>query len=651
MGAGGGALSPLWLAASSAASTASTAAAGGRPGFDPASTLGWSVPLLLLAPLLGFLLLVTGVRSRRAAANLAALAGLVTLAACLLVGWARFKRDQPYVYSFPWISISPSFTGASQFQTFQVDVSFRVDHVALAALAVVSLVFLVCMYWNRGGGRADSGPVRLHVLALLLLFCSAGVVVAGDLVELFGFWALAGVASWLLLAHRWGIEPAASASRLALSVPVVGDVSLLLGVGLLHSRFGVLDMDKLYAVLHTTPGVGLKTLTAACVLIFVGVAARAALFPFTAWQTATLEAPPALAALVQGVWPVLAGVLLFRTLPLFAAAGPQAFHVAAYWAAAAALVAGGLALAGNDLRRSICLVGAAACGLGVLAVVSSSGAVGVAVLLCVGIARPGLWLSSAAVAAAMRTFDLAETGDGWRRMRRSALALSLSGVAISLAGAVAGAWRGDGPNWHSALVFVAVVFVGLGAGRAWFAISTGPLRRRRAFEPDRVRDPVPLMSLPALAAGVLAVAALVLAFLTPWVRFLARIGHPAPAVGTYVLWAAGAALGLALAAAFGLAARDRALRGSAGIGLRLGGYRAGATAVVRTYLTEPGLRLVDGFERGLLARGEGALGASVSAFGGAAGLAAWRPPLVPALLLVIVVVAVAVGVLAPGFVR
>jgi len=77
----------------------------------------------------------------------------------------------------------------------------------------------------------------------------------------------------------------------ALSVPVVGDVSLLLGVGLLHSRFGVLDMDKLYAVLHTTPGVGLKTLTAACVLIFVGVAARAALFPFTAWQTATLEAP------------------------------------------------------------------------------------------------------------------------------------------------------------------------------------------------------------------------------------------------------------------------------------------------------------------------------------------------------------------------
>jgi len=651
VGTGGGALSPLWLAASGAASAASSAAGGGRFNFDPASTLGWAVPLLLLAPLLGFLVLVTGVRSRRAAANLAALAGLVTLAACLLVAWARFKRDQPYFYSFPWISISPSFTGATQFQTFEIDVSFRVDHVALAALAAVSLVFLVCIYWNRGVGRADSGPVRLHVLALLLLFCSAGVAVAGDLAELFGFWALAGIASWLLLAHRWGVEPVASASRLALTVPVVGDISLLLGVGLLHSRYGVLDMGKLYPVLHTTPGAGLKALTAACVLIFVGVAARAALLPFTAWQTATLEAPPALAALVQGVWPVLAGVLLFRTLPLFAAAGPEARHVAAYWAAAAALVAGGLAPAGNDLRRSICMVGSAACGLGILALVSSSGAVGVAVLLCVGVARPGLWLSSAAVAAAMRTSDMSETGEGWRRMRRSSLALGLAALAISLAGAVGGAWRADGLNWRSALVFVAVVLVGLSAGRPWLAISTGPLRRRRAFEPDRVRDPVTLMSGPALVAGVAGVAVLVLAFLTPWIRFLSPAGHPVPAVGTYVRWMAGAALGLALAAAFGLGARDRALQLSARLGRRLDGYRAGSLAVVRAYLTEPGLRLVDGFERGLLARGEGALGASVAAFGGAAGLGGWRAPLVPALLLGVAVVAVAVGLLAPGFAR
>jgi hypothetical protein len=114
---------------------------------------------------------------------------------------------------------------------------------------------------------------------------------------------------------------------------------------------------------------------------------------------------------------------------------------------------------------------------------------------------------------------------------------------------------------------------------------------------------------------------------------------------------AGAALGLALAAAFGLGARDRALQLSARLGRRLDGYRAGSLAVVRAYLTEPGLRLVDGFERGLLARGEGALGASVAAFGGAAGLGGWRAPLVPALLLGVAVVAVAVGLLAPGFAR
>src|SRR5207249_453574 len=84
------------------------------------------------------------------------------------------------------------------------------------------------------------------------------------------------------------------------ALPFTGDLALLCGAAVLYSRFALTDVTKIAPVLHSTPGVGLKSLTAAALLVFGAVAVRAAVWPFTAWQTATLDQPPSLVALVAG---------------------------------------------------------------------------------------------------------------------------------------------------------------------------------------------------------------------------------------------------------------------------------------------------------------------------------------------------------------
>ena len=299
-----------------AASSASSARPGG---FDPASTLPWSVPLLLLAPLFGFVVVITGVRGRHAASNLTMLTSLVMLVATVLIGWARLRQAAAYRVALPWINVPVSFTGDQRFQGFGVDVAISVDRYALAGLAALQVLVLVALVWHRVAGAREAGQIRYHVNVLLLMLSSAGVVVSSDLGELFAFWAVAGIASYLLLGQRWGTDAGARASRLALGLPFLGDMALLSGVGFLYSRFGSIDLTKLPPMLHTTPGVGLKSLTLIFLLLFAAVFVRACLWPFTAWLTASVDAPPSLLALVAGVWPVLAGSLLLRSMPILGA--------------------------------------------------------------------------------------------------------------------------------------------------------------------------------------------------------------------------------------------------------------------------------------------------------------------------------------------
>src|SRR5439155_983049 len=165
------------------------------------TSLGWAVPLILLAPLVALAMMVSGMRYRRGAANLAEMALLASGVGVGLDAWARWKQTSPYVAAYQWINIPVAFVGPEQFQGFGIDESIRLDHIALLFLASLLLLALLVITWHRVAGRAEPGPIRFFSLVLLQVFGAAGGTRALDR----------------------GLDPAPALRRLA---PAAGDLGL-----------------------------------------------------------------------------------------------------------------------------------------------------------------------------------------------------------------------------------------------------------------------------------------------------------------------------------------------------------------------------------------------------------------------------------------
>ena len=614
---------------------------------------------MLLAPVATFVVSISGVRTRRSASNLAMLGAAISLVATLLVAWGLAKKSAPFVVSYPYLNVPVAFSGPINFQGFAINIVLRVDHLTAVALLVVELCVIGALGWHRLMGRVEPGAARFHALVSLFLFACTGVLVSYDLAELLAFWGLAGAATYLLIAHRWGVDGAARSSRLALALPFLTDLFLLSGIAVLYSRYGVQDLGTLIPILHITAGATIKALVVASVLLFVGVAGRLALWPVQSWVTRTaVDSPVAASAMTQAAWSVVAIVVLYRLMPIIGASNPQTLRALLYACAAAAVIAPLLALASNEPRRAIALLGSGAVAVGAAVVVHGFQRVGfnftfavagVACVFAAALARVAGVLAASAVAAAMRTDDIAEMGDAWRRMRGSAIALLISGLVLGLSASGALAYSVASSSQLGLVLGEAVLLISLGSLRIFFAIAIGPLRRRRAFEPDRVHD-VSASSLSWPYWLALGGAALVAASLVHgWLDFLDGKKHPAPTITAYVLWIAVAVVGFAAAAIAYRANKDGAVRASATFASAVDGFVRAAQRAAGRFVVAPSVSIAAGTDEWSVVRDD-AIGLSAVATGRLAALAA-RLPAVPVVILLAVLLAVILGLLSPGVFR
>ncbi|MFI5168492.1 MAG: proton-conducting transporter membrane subunit [Thermoanaerobaculales bacterium] len=612
---------------------------------------------MVLAPLMAFLMAVSSVRTRRSASTMAMLGAVVTLLLTILVGWGLAKKTTPFSATYQYINLPVAFSGPVNFQGFGIDIVLHVDHLTVAALIAIEICIIGAIGWHQVMGRSEPGAARFHALISMLLFGCVGALVSWDLAELVAFWGIAGVATYLLLAHRWGLDEAARRGRVALALPFLSDLSLLCGVAWLYARYGVQNLDTLVPILHTNPGWTVRSLVVASVLILIGVSGRLALWPLHSWVTQTaVSAPPAASAIAQAVWSVLAIVVLYRLMPIFAASNLQTVRACMYACAATAVVASLLALLGNEPRRVIALLGSAVAAVGAAIVIHGSenthatfAIAGVACILAAAPARTAATLAASAIAGAMRTDDIREMGDAWQRMRASSLTLLTGGIVVGLSAWGALSFGVSSRSWLGALLGEAVLLVAVGLTRVFFGVSIGPLRRRRAFEPDRVREaPSSSLGWPymlALAGAVFLVASTI----RGWLDLLDGFKHPEPSAGSFVVWLAIALLGIA-AATFAYARdKDGALVASAATGAWLNARMATASALIERFLVAPTADLARRVDVWLPA-GDGALGRFADTTGRIA-LAGGRLPALPLVILLAVGLAILIGLAAPGLLR
>ena len=581
---------------------------------------------------------------------------VVTLLLTLLVTWGLTKRSTPFVATYQYFNMSVAFSGPTNFQTFGVELVLHVDHLTVVALLAIEICMIAAIGWHQVMGRTEPGAARFHAVLTALLFAFSGILMSWDLAELFGFWAIGGALTYLLLAHRWGVDEAASRARVALALPFVTDLSLLCGIAWLYARYGTQNLNTLLPILHTNPGWTVRSLVVGSVLLFIGIAGRLALWPLSSWITQTaVTAPAAASALAQSAWSVVAVVVLYRLMPIVVASNQQTIRAFISFSLVAAIAGPLLGLLGNEPRRATALVGsgavavAAAVLMNGFQVQSSTFAIaGVAAVLAIAPARAGASLAMTSIAGAMRTDDLAEMGDAWRRMRTTSGAFLASVVAMALAVTGALAFGIQSRSYNGFALGIALLLIAFGGVRLFLGASFGPLRRRRAFEPDRVRETPGALGWPywlAVAGGAFWVASLV----ASWLNFLDGQKHPAASAGAMVLWVAVAIVGFAACTVTFALSKDGALDASAIAGLWLRRATAVLFGVVARFLIAPttdiARRLGD-----WIPEGDGALGGVANTTGRLA-LAATRAPALPVVIVLAVVLALVFALVAPGVAR
>ena len=308
------------------------------------------VPALLILPMAGFLLTaLIGRRLGKQAHWIPVLAilgvwliamGLVyqvlTSAAPLLAGSAG-----SHGYAGTWFSWIP--TGK-----FVVDVGFVIDPLTACLLIVVTTIGLLVHVYSIGYMSHDPGYWRFFAYLNLFMFSMLLLVLASSFLVVFVAWELVGLSSYLLIGFWFRKRSAALAAKKAFIVNRVGDVGFALGIMLIFTSLGTLDIRQ---VLERIGELDPNVILVIALLIFAGAMGKSAQFPLHVWLPDAMEGPTPVSALIHAATMVNAGVyLVARTNPIFAHA-QGALVVVAGIGIFTAILAASIAMTQTDIKR------------------------------------------------------------------------------------------------------------------------------------------------------------------------------------------------------------------------------------------------------------------------------------------------------------
>jgi NADH-quinone oxidoreductase subunit L len=238
---------------------------------------------------------------------------------------------------------------ASGSQGFRIDVTLQADPLTAVMLAVVTCIASLVAIYSIGYMHGDPGYWRFFSYVGLFVFAMTLLVSAANFLLLYVGWELVGLCSYLLIGF-WYEKPAAAAAGMkAFLVNRIGDVGFALGIFLIWTTFGTLDLNRVFAAAGTIAGDWRAT--AICLLLLLGACGKSAQFPLHVWLPDAMEGPTPVSALIHAATMVTAGVyLVARCSPLFAASVDAQYAVAAI-GGITALLGGIIAVTQTDLKR------------------------------------------------------------------------------------------------------------------------------------------------------------------------------------------------------------------------------------------------------------------------------------------------------------
>ena len=239
----------------------------------------------------------------------------------------------------PWMSIG----------NLQVEFGLKLDALSLMMLLIVTGVGGAIHIYSYGYMDHDPSKSRFFAFLSLFTFSMLGIVLANNFLEMFIFWELVGVSSYLLIGFWFEKPSAGDAAKKAFITNRLGDFGFILGILMVWSLLGSLNFSTLETRMLANPGMLGASATVAGLLVFCGAVGKSAQFPLHVWLADAMEGPTPVSALIHAATMVAAGV--YMLCRIFFLLNPDALHVIAYTGGFTALLAALIAVQQNDIKR------------------------------------------------------------------------------------------------------------------------------------------------------------------------------------------------------------------------------------------------------------------------------------------------------------
>jgi NADH-quinone oxidoreductase subunit L len=319
--------------------------------------------LIPLLPLLAFVLLgLFGKKYFNKSAGIIA-TGLLLLSSVLSLytAWNYFLIDgkvndvyQPIkTFQYTWLVFNDH---------LQIDMGVLLDPISVMMLVVITVVSLMVHIFSLWYMKGEERFATYYAFLGLFTFSMLGLVISTNIFQMYMFWELVGVSSFLLIGYYFQKPSAVAASKKAFIVTRFADLFFLIGILIVGVQSNSFDFGTIIQTLTNTQSpeflsatsssfIGASLLTWALALIFIGGAGKSAMFPLHIWLPDAMEGPTPVSALIHAATMVVAGVyLVARMFPVFAI-NEASLQLVTWVGLTSALFAAIIACTQTDIKR------------------------------------------------------------------------------------------------------------------------------------------------------------------------------------------------------------------------------------------------------------------------------------------------------------
>jgi len=406
-------------------------------------------------------------------------------------------------------AVGELFTNWLSVGALHIDFGLKLDALSMMMLLVVTGVGGAIHIYSVGYMREDSGFSRFFAELSLFTFSMLGIVLAGNFIEMFIFWELVGVSSYLLIGFWFEKASAGDAAKKAFITNRLGDFGFLLGILMVWGILGSLNFSALHGQLAQNPAALGTMATIAGLLVFCGAVGKSAQFPLHVWLPDAMEGPTPVSALIHAATMVAAGV--YMLCRVFFILNADALHVIAYIGGFTSLLAALIAIQQDDIKRIIAYSTLSQLGYMVMAVGLSGPTAAMFHLTTHAFFKALLFLAAGSVILGMHhEQDIWQMGNLRKKMPTTFWTFLVGALALSGIPPFSGFYSKDSifaqalEQKSHLLLAVGILVAGLTAFytfRLFFVVFSG---KEKSEDASHAHESPPVMTLPLVVLAIFA---------------------------------------------------------------------------------------------------------------------------------------------------